>query len=240
MVSAAATIGFRRAIRSPHRHETRETALKAGSKRVLGVAAAILLIAGGAEARITRIEIVVKRAGVRRGVVWRRRRLCSPGRPGPRRARSGRSRQFPHPGHRPCAAQRARHGRIFDQYRTPEARRPCTQQPRAPVRGQQPRQQARARQFQRGRRRNARRPERPDFARRRLAHALRLHAGVVRLGNGRARRHEPDRHAAGCRPQPRRLAGYGYRPLGDDHAEAGDQHPDQLEPADPELSRRQL
>ena len=32
--------------------------MKAGSKRVLGVAAAILLIAGGAEARITRIEIV--------------------------------------------------------------------------------------------------------------------------------------------------------------------------------------
>ena len=58
MVSAAATIGFRRAIRSPRRHETRETALKAGSKRVLGVVAAILLIAGGAEARITRIEIV--------------------------------------------------------------------------------------------------------------------------------------------------------------------------------------
>ena len=56
--SAAATIGFGRAIRTPHRHETRETALKAESKRVLGVAAAILLITGGAEARITRLEIV--------------------------------------------------------------------------------------------------------------------------------------------------------------------------------------
>src|SRR5271155_5727141 len=60
MVSAAATIGFGRAIRSPRRHETRlgETVLKAGGKGVLGVAATILLIAGDAEARITRIEIV--------------------------------------------------------------------------------------------------------------------------------------------------------------------------------------
>jgi hypothetical protein len=60
MVSPAATIGFGRAIRSPRRHETRlgETVLKAGGKGVLGVAATILLIAGDAEARITRIEIV--------------------------------------------------------------------------------------------------------------------------------------------------------------------------------------
>ena len=35
---------------------------------------------------------------------------------------------------------------------------------------------------------------------RNLAHALRIHDGLVWLGNGRARRHEPDRHAADRRP----------------------------------------
>ena len=45
----------------------------------------------------------------------------------------------------------------------------------------------------------------------------------------------PDR-----RPQPRRLGDHRRRALGNDHAGSCDEHSDELEPADPELPARQL
>ena len=79
------------------------------------------------------------------------------------------------------------------------------------VRGQQPRQQARAERLQRRRRRNVGRAQRPDLARRRLADAAGLHDGLVRLGDGRAAGHEPHPHAAHRRAQSRRIADHRHR-----------------------------
>ena len=126
--------------------------MKAGSKRVLGVAAAILLIAGGAEARITRIEIVDSEpafggasfgdAGAYVRLVGRVHGELDPADPAnsiiqdialaPRNARGmveySTNIELLKP------ADLARSNRVLA------------------VRGQQPRQQARARQLQRGRR----------------------------------------------------------------------------------------